>query len=66
MVWWLKCIPCGRVFGTPGRLVDHGVREHGASRGTLQRAVGQAWGGRIALVETEGGRLMVMMQPPLL
>lgn len=65
-MWWFKCIPCRVAFNTPQRLVDHAVSAHGANRVSVTRAVGASWGGRSALVETEGGRVMVMTQPQLL
>lgn len=62
----MKCFICQRGFSTPGRFMHHAVSEHGANRATVERTIQQAQGGAIVLVGTRRGRVMMLIQPPML
>lgn len=62
----MRCIVCSLRFRTPGRLTTHAVLAHGANRVTIERAIAQSLGGAVALVATQRGRVMVLIQPPLM
>lgn len=62
----VKCFLCNRGFSTPGRFMHHAVSVHGCSRVALERVISQAQGGALVLVGTRRGRVMVMIQAPLL
>lgn len=46
--------------------MHHAVSVHGCSRVALERVISQAQGGALVLVGTRRGRVMVMIQAPLL
>lgn len=62
----LQCLICRRRFTTPGRFAEHATVFHHANRATVTRSLDQAHQGAAVLVETAGGKVMILIQPDLL
>lgn len=62
----MRCHICDRGFSTPGRFLHHAVSVHHANRKSVERAIAEAQGGALALVPTRSGRVMLLMQAPML
>jgi hypothetical protein len=59
------CALCDRYWKSPGRLSAHAMLDHGANRAVLERAQSEMQGGA-TLVRSDSGRLMLMIQAPLM
>jgi hypothetical protein len=62
----MKCYVCNVGFTTPGRFMHHAVTVHAANRASVERAISQSVGGIVALVPTRRGKVMMLIQPPML
>jgi hypothetical protein len=60
------CAVCDRTFEKYHKFVHHCVREHGASRPTIERVIHQHPNGQVVLVRRRRGGFYMMVNPPLL